>query len=71
MCKAVKQKYSAHLKAANLCDDLCQAWVAHDQPAAGRDPVSLVLELLGVDVVKVLEARRKKREALRSPLKVS
>lgn len=40
---------------ADLSDDLSQARVAHDQPAPRCDAVGLVLELLGVDLVEILE----------------
>lgn len=40
---------------ADLSDDLSQPGVAHDQPAAGGDAVSLVLELVRLHFVEVLE----------------
>lgn len=49
----------------HLCDDLCQAGVAHDQPAPGCDAIGLVLKLLGVNVIEIFEAEeRRTRKAL-------
>lgn len=40
---------------SHLSNDFCQAGIAHDQPAARGDAVGLVLELLGVYIIKVLK----------------
>lgn len=40
---------------ADLSDDLCQTWVAHNQPAARSDAVGLVLELVRLHFIKVLK----------------
>lgn len=50
---------------SNLCYDLCQAGVAHDQPAPGCDPVGLVLKLLGVSVIKVFEPEEREENPLK------
>lgn len=42
-------------KKTNLCNDLGQARVAHDQPAPGCDSVGLVLKLLRVHLIEIFE----------------
>lgn len=44
---------------ANLCDDLSQPGVAHNQPAARSDAVGLVLELVRLHFIEVLETAGK------------
>lgn len=45
---------------SHLSNDFCQARIAHDQPAARGDAIGLVLELLWVQIIKVIKPEDKR-----------
>lgn len=48
------------LRERYLSDDLSQAGVTEQEPAAGGDAVRLVLKLIRLDVVKVFKTKKTK-----------
>lgn len=47
--------YSSSVQICYLSDEVSQAWVTQQQPAARSDTIGLVLELLWLHLIEVLE----------------